>query len=121
MTLTSLVWGGRAKTREAFIFGNLDSSLQTAIILEGLPDGNSELDTLVSSPKLSIARIAPGCMCCSGNMIMRVTLNRILRTRPERLYISVASGEHIEQLHLFLTQAPYDALLTVTDDIACVA
>lgn len=119
MTLTSLVMGARAKDREAVILSNIDSSLQTAIILEGLPDGNSALDTLASTPNLTIARIAPGCMCCVGNMIMRVHLNRMLRAKPERLYISVANSEHIEQLRLFLTQAPYDDLLSLTDDIVC--
>lgn len=119
MTLTSLVMGARAKDREAVILSNLDSSLQTAIILEGLPDGLSELDTLASSPNLTIARIAPGCMCCVGNMIMRVHLNRILRTKPARLYISVANSEHIATIRLFLTQTPYDVLISLTDDIVC--
>ncbi len=119
MTLTSLVMGTRAKDREAAILSNIDSSLQTAIILEGLPDGNSALDTLASNSNLTIVRIAPGCMCCTGNMIMRVHLNRMLRTKPARLYISVASSEHIEQLRLFLTQTPYDDLLLLTDDIVC--
>jgi G3E family GTPase len=119
MTLTSLVMGGRAKDREAVILSKLDTKLRTAIILEGLPDGSSELDTLVSSPNLAIVRIAPGCMCCVGNMIMRVHLNRMLRAKPERLYISVANSEHIEQLRLFLTQTPYDDLISLTDDIVC--
>ncbi|RBA24446.1 GTPase [Herminiimonas fonticola] len=119
MTLTSLVMGARAKDREAVILSSIDSNLQTAIILEGLPDGSSELDTLASSHNLTVARIAPGCMCCVGNMIMRVHLNRMLRAKPERLYISVANSEHIEQLRLFLTQAPYDDLLSFTDDIVC--
>lgn len=119
MTLTSLVMGGRATDREAVILRNIDSNLHTAIILEGLPDGRSELDTLAPSPNLNIARIAPGCMCCVGNMIMRVHLNRMLRTKPARLYISVANSEHIEQLRLFLTQTPYDTLLSLTDDINC--
>lgn len=119
MTLTSLVMGGRAKDREAVILSKLDSQLHTAIILEGLPDGSSELDTLASSPNLTIVRIAPGCMCCVGNMIMRVHLNRMLRAKPERLYISVANSEHIEQLRLFLTQAPYDDLISLTNDFVC--
>ena len=119
MTLTSLVMGGRAKDREAIILGNIDNSLQTAIVLEGLPDGSSELDTLASDPNLTIARIAPGCMCCTGNMIMRVHLNRMLRSKPARLYISAANSEHIEQLRLFLTQKPYDDLISLNDDIVC--
>jgi G3E family GTPase len=121
MTLTSLVIGVRAKNREAAILGRLDSSLHTALILEGLPDGRSDLDTLAPTPQLKIARIAPGCMCCTGNLVLRVTLNRILRTRPERLYISVADSAHITQLRNFLTQAPYDSLLTLTGNIVCSA
>jgi G3E family GTPase len=120
MTLTSLVMGGRAILREATISTRIDSSLRTAIILEGLPDGSSALDALEQQANLKIARIAPGCMCCTGNLIMRVTLNRILREKPARLYISVANSEHIEQLRLFLTQAPYDSLLSLTDDIVCI-
>jgi len=119
MTLTSLVMGGRAKDREAIIFVNIHNNLQTAIILEGLPDGSSELDTLASNPNLTIARIAPGCMCCTGNMIMRVHLNRMLRAKPARLYISVANSEHIEQLRLFLTQKPYNDFISLNDDIVC--
>jgi G3E family GTPase len=116
-TLTSLVTGDRARKREALILNHLNSNQQTAIILEGLPDGGSELDVLTGNPLPTIVRIAPGCMCCTGNMIMRVHLNRILRSKPARLYISVANSEHIEQLRLFLTQPPYDTLLTLTDDI----
>ncbi|WP_076592619.1 GTP-binding protein [Herminiimonas arsenitoxidans] len=119
MTLASLVLGGRATIREATIYTRIDANLDTAIILEGLPDGHSDLDALAPNTKLKIARIAPGCMCCTGNMIMRVTLNRMLRDKPARLYISVANSEHIAQLRLFLTQAPYDSLLTLTDDIVC--
>lgn len=123
MTLTSLVMGGRAKDREAVIFSNIDRKIKTSIILEGLPDGHSELDILAShsqsNPFLTISRIAPGCMCCVSNMIMRVHLNRILRTKPVRLYISVANSAHIEQLRFFLRQTPYDGLISLTDDIVC--
>ncbi|MFJ7567891.1 GTPase [Herminiimonas sp. NPDC097707] len=121
MTLTSLVTGGSARKRETLILGHLASNQKTAIILEGLPDGRSELDVLTGKPLLTIVRIAPGCMCCTGNMIMRVHLNRILRSKPARLYISVANSEHIEQLRLFLAQTPYDTLLTLTDDMRCAA
>lgn len=117
MTLTSLVRGGTARKREALILSQLSATQQTAIILEGLPDGGS--DVLTNHSLLSVVRIAPGCMCCTGNMIMRVHLNRILRSKPARLFISVANSEHIEQLRLFLTQAPYDTLLTLSDDLRC--
>lgn len=119
LTLATLVIGGRASAREAAIARLVDPTLHTAVILEGLPDGHDS--HILSTPKihLNVARIAPGCMCCIGNLVMRVTLNRMLRDKPARLYISIASGEHLEQLRLFLTQPPYDALLSLSDDLRC--
>jgi hypothetical protein len=118
MTLLTLVTGDRAGTREAAIAARIDPTQHTAVILEGLPDGKDVLPSSGSAP-LHVVRIAPGCMHCIGNLVMRVTLDRLLRTRPQRLYISVASTEHLELLRQFLRASPYDALLTLTDDLAC--
>ena len=118
MTLASLVIGVRASLRESAIASRLSSDQSTAVILEGLPDGNSALDASQTHSDLNIARIAPGCMHCIGNLVMRVTLNRMLREKPERLFISVANTEHLQQLREFLSNAPYDALLQLTPDIA---
>jgi hypothetical protein len=119
VTLATLVSGGNASAREAAIATHIDPALRTAIILEGLPDGHNALELPSAQAHLKIARIAPGCMCCVGNLVMRVTLNRMLHDKPERLFIGVASSEHIEQLRLFLTQAPYDTLLSLSDDLVC--
>jgi hypothetical protein len=48
---------------------------------------------------------------------MRVTLNRMLRKRPERLFIALANSDHVDQIRLFLSQAPYDSLLQLTADL----
>jgi hypothetical protein len=48
---------------------------------------------------------------------MRVTLNRLLRSKPERLYIGMATASHIDQLRAFLSAPPYDNLLTLTKDL----
>jgi hypothetical protein len=117
MTLVSLVIGARASLREAAIASRISDKQSTAVILEGLPDGSSALDTTPAHPDLNIARIAPGCMHCIGNLVMRVTLNRMLRDKPQRLFVSVANTEHLEQLREFLTTSPYDALLQLTPDI----
>lgn len=117
LTLVTLVTG-RTAIREAAIAERIDPALHTAVILEGLPDGNGQLQQSTEQPDLKIVRIAPGCMHCIGNLVMRVTLNRMLRDKPQRLFISVASDEHIDQLRQFLSSAPYDALLSLTDDIA---
>lgn len=117
MTPTTLVSGGSAAAREAAIAAGIDLSLRTALILEGLPDGAGKLDDLAAQGPLQIARIAPGCLCCTGNLTMRVTLNRALRHPPQRLFISLATTAHLDRIHDFLTQAPYDKLLVLTKDI----
>lgn len=117
MTLATLVTGATAAAREAVIAAAIDSDVITALILEGLPDGKSRLDTAADASHLHIARIAPGCLCCTGNLTMRVTLNRMLRRSPARLYIGLATSEHLERIRAFLTQAPYDDLLQLTKDL----
>jgi hypothetical protein len=114
-----LVTGPSAAAREAAIADALGHpatprSDGAAVILEGLPDGNS---TLEHSDKLLISRIAPGCLCCAGNLVMRVTLNRLLRQRPARLFIGVAATTHLDQLRSWLSSAPYDQLLALLPDL----
>ena len=81
-----------------------------AILLEGLPDGHTVLSP---SPALLIERIAPGCLCCAGNLVLRVTLNRLLRRRPAWLVIGLATTEHLDQLRSWLQEPPYDQLLAL--------
>jgi len=85
-----------------------------AVLLEGLPDG---LGLIAPSACVLIARIAPGCLCCTGNLVLRVTLNRLLRQRPKRLYIALALAAHVDQLRSWLLQPPYDQLLELTPDL----
>ncbi|MFC6518719.1 GTPase [Undibacterium arcticum] len=110
MTLTTLVIGGCAASREAAIAAALTAGAgqdaTTALILEGLPDGVSRFGTEQHSPPLNIIRIAPGCLCCTGNLIMRVTLNRLLRHPPSRLFVSLATATHREQIRFFLPKHP---------------
>ena len=120
-TPLTLVSGGRAGEREASIAQVLLPEQPSAVILEGLADGNSILADLAehTSPSfpLQLLRIAPGCLCCSGNLVLRVTLNRLLRHPPARLFISLADATHIEQLRTWLTASPYDVLLAPQADI----
>ena len=116
---TTLVTGASPAARELAIAAALPDpqQLSTAIILEGLAPGSSPLDTLPDSVQL--ARIAPGCLCCTGNLVLRVTLNRMLRARqrPERIFIGIARSEHLDQLRSWLQSEPYDQLLTLTPDL----
>jgi hypothetical protein len=119
---TSLVTGASARAREQLIAAQLDIEVPgspgapscVAVLLEGLPDGST---TISPSPSVLIERIAPGCLCCTGNLVLRVTLHRLLRRRPERLYIGLAATAHLDQLRSWLQQPPYDQLLELTPDL----
>lgn len=117
MIATTLVTGSTPSRREAAIADALESVSDAAVILEGLPDGVQPLEDLRHQPGLHVARIAPGCLCCTGNLTMRVTLDRMLRRRPGRLYIGLSSSEHLAQIREFLSQPPYASLMTLTPDI----
>ena len=120
MTLTTLVSGASARLREAAIaraVALLPAEASTAFILEGLADADSPLQTLVSNPHRRLIRVAPGCPCCSGNLVMRVTLNRMLRPPPDHLFISIANSAHIAAVRTFLREQPYDQYLELQDDL----
>nr|WP_202114464.1 GTPase [Telluria cellulosilytica] len=118
----TLVTGPGAAAREAAIAAHLSdlhedrsAPIMQAIILEGLASGISPLDDL--PPGQTLARIAPGCLCCTGNLVLRVTLNRLLRQRPHRIFIGVADSGHLDQLRSWLQSEPYDQLLRLTSDL----
>jgi hypothetical protein len=116
--VVTLVTGPGAQAREAAIAAHLGDPHQDgaqAIILEGLASGTSPLADLPAG--LPLARIAPGCLCCTGNLVLRVTLNRLLRQRPRRIYIGVADSGHLDQLRSWLQSEPYDQLLRLASDL----
>ncbi|HYD95119.1 MAG TPA: GTPase [Noviherbaspirillum sp.] len=115
MIPTTLVVGASPTAREAAIAAAAGNENGAAMILEGMPDGSALLEHAL--PQARIVRIAPGCLCCSGNLTMRVTLNRMLRARPARLYIGLASVAHLDRIRAFLNAPPYDNLLTLTKDL----
>jgi hypothetical protein len=117
MTLTTLVTGTSAAARETAIASLLDINYSAALILEGLPDGGARFSHVDDVAHIRIFRIAPGCVCCTGNLTLRVTLNRILRHQPERLYISLATATHLHEIRQFLTHAPYDQYLQLAQDL----
>ncbi len=118
-TLTTLVTGPTAGARERAIAAALRPGEDIAIILEGLADGTSPLAGFDGSGwQPALHRIAPGCLCCAGNLVLRVTLNRLLRRPPARLFISLADATHVGQLRVFLSAPPYDSLLSLCSDIA---
>ncbi|MES2018586.1 MAG: GTPase [Pseudomonadota bacterium] len=111
----TIVSGATVGARDALVAADLDPGQRSAAILEGLVDGRTTL--LDYSDKLMLHRVAPACLCCTGNLVLRVTLNRILRLRPDRLYIGVANVDHLDQLRSWLQTPPYDQLLELTPDL----
>jgi hypothetical protein len=120
MVPTTLVTGRNAGDREAAIAGRLAGTrgVDTAVILEGLADPNAALAAAGDFPDVNIVRIAPGCLCCAGNLVLRVTLNRLLRRPPAQLFVSLADATHVGQLRASLSAPPYDTLLSLCDDVA---
>ena len=119
MTLVTLVFGGKATDREHAIAAAAAPDLGNAAIVEGLPSGDSVLEQLATGFDLDVFRIAAGCPCCSGNLTMRVTLNRALKRRPNRLFLSLSNSAHKEKVRHFLQEPPYLALLELSADINC--
>ena len=118
LTRTTLVTGAHASAREAAIAAALSGAapLHAAVVLEGLADANSPLENAPETG-LQVLRIAPGCLCCAGNLVLRVTLNRLLRRPPAQLFISLANAEHVDQLRSMLLAAPYGDLLDLAADL----
>jgi len=125
--LTTLVIGATAAARETAILRSIETQAadthSTALILEGLPGGAiPSIRPEGDIPFIThLARIAPSCPCCTGNLTMRVTLNRILRHSPERLYIGLASDAHLHGIRDFLAGPPYDKLLALSQDLSAQA
>lgn len=118
----TIVAGGSYAAREEAVLELLRSSDGAcAVVLEGLPDGRDLIgaacDHLPAAQCPRVARLPPGCPCCAGNLVIRVTLNRMLRPRPARLLIGIADPSHLPALRDFLTQEPYGALLALRDDV----
>lgn len=119
MTVVTLVSGGTGAAREQAIAAHLDPQLASAAILEGLADGQALLETAARELPLQVVRVAPGCPCCIGNLTMRVTLNRLLRQAPDRLYLSIADASHKPQIAAFLQAGQYQQHLQLGPELVC--
>jgi hypothetical protein len=68
-----------------------------AVIAEG---GFAVLEAPEAVP---LARLAPGCVCCVGQVPLRVTVGRTLRThRPDELLLLLASADHLPRVRALL-------------------
>ena len=119
MTVVTLVTGGSGAAREQAIAAHIDPQVANAAIIEGLPDGSAVLETIAEGLSLQVVRVAPGCPCCTGNLTMRVTLNRLLRHAPDRLYLSIANAGHTSRIATFLQEDQYRKHLQLGPELVC--
>lgn len=119
MTVLTLVHGGSRLARESAIAAALKRGRNNAAIVEGLASSDSPLDALATANEMRLFRVAAGCPCCSGNLTMRVTLNRALRRPPDHLYLSLANTAHKASVLKFLQEEQYSSLLELGGEIDC--
>jgi hypothetical protein len=112
MISTTLVLGKSAFDREQVIANEISTAAQplqkTAILLEGLSSGKILLE---SKDNVIVVRIAPGCLCCNNNMIMRIYLNRLISQKPQQLFLSLSTDTHLEQIKQFFNSPDYEKLI----------
>ena len=88
---------------------------KSAILLEGLPSGEQVCQT-VPAKGIILERIASGCFCCAGNMVLRVVLNRLIRQRPEQNFYCYQPARTSPLIKNFLSSANYAELLALETD-----
>ncbi len=119
MTEVTLVHGGSAAAREAAIVQQDFPAGVSAAIVEGIANDRGALHALAAASVMKVIRVAPGCPCCTGNLTMQITLNRLLREKPVRLYLSLADASHLANVRKFLQQAQYLEHLELSPDLDC--
>ena len=87
---------------------NVTPGSKQLIILEGGPGNLTAPDDIV------LIQLPPGCPCCVGQLILNVTLTRAIRQwQPQRLWIEIASTEHLPAVRKHLTQGNFAELLSL--------
>jgi G3E family GTPase len=58
---------------------------------------------LAAPANIAVALLAPGCVCCVGQVPLRVTLTRVVRThRPDDLLLLLATPHHLPRVRALL-------------------
>jgi hypothetical protein len=53
--------------------------------------------------EVAVARLGGGCVCCVGQLPLRVTLARLIRAGRSDLLLLLVSGDHLPQVRSMLT------------------
>lgn len=70
-----------------------------AVLVEGL------FEVLDLPAEIPLLRLAPGCVCCVGQVPLRVALVRLVRQhRPQQLLLLLARGSHLDRVRALLAE-----------------
>jgi hypothetical protein len=71
---------------------------------------------LNSPAGVALARLAPGCVCCAGEVLLRTTLTRIVRAhRPAEVLVLIAADAHLQRVRRLLGELSLGAPVNVLD------
>jgi hypothetical protein len=73
------------------------AAAQRAVFVEGV------FIALELPSDVSVTRLASGCVCCMGQVPLRVGITRAVRSlRPEELLLVISHGEHFQRVRALL-------------------
>jgi hypothetical protein len=71
---------------------------------------------LRSPAGVALARLAPGCVCCAGEVPLRTTLTRIVRAhRPAEVLVLISADAHLPRVRRLLGELSLGVPVNVLD------
>lgn len=68
---------------------------------------------------LNLRPLAAGCPCCTGKVVLQITLARALRaTGAGRAFVELSDAGHLEGLERALSESPLDLSLVISHSIS---
>jgi hypothetical protein len=93
----SVVVGGADVQRTLDEWLAANAALRRAVLVEG------SFSVLDLPPEVPLARLGAGCVCCMGQVPLRVGLTRMVRSvRPDAVLLVLAYGEHLARVRALL-------------------
>ncbi|VCU70486.1 hypothetical protein PIGHUM_02558 [Pigmentiphaga humi] len=81
-----------------------------AVVVEGGPG------TFQAPAGVELVQLAAGCVCCVGQLPLRVTVARLLRlAKPARLWIEVSTDGHLAELRRQLDGPGFAGAVTLVE------
>jgi hypothetical protein len=98
--------GDLQRTVDAWLAAATPSRL--AVVVEGA------FGTLELPPEVPLTRLGAGCVCCLGQVPLRVGLTRMVRSvRPDAVLLVLAHGEHLARVRALLADGSLGARFEV--------